>query len=102
MSLSMEGKVVTATKSFTPQSRIWYIASFLNSEMARVSPYTTKHVYDVLATEENNGTYTRLLAAKVKARLVIKENEATASADKTGNEASSKSSSKVITEVKRH
>src|SRR4029079_18897319 len=56
--------------------------------------YTTKHVYDVLATEENNGTYTRLLAAKVKARLVMKENEATASADKTGNEVSPKSSSK--------
>jgi thiol-disulfide isomerase/thioredoxin len=92
MSLSMESKVVTATKSFTPQSRIWYIASFLNSEVERVSPYTAKHVYEVLTTEENNGTYTHLLAPKVKARLAMKENEATASVEKTSNAAASSKS----------
>lgn len=72
-STSMESKVVTATKRLSGQTLIWYIASFLNSDVDKVSPYTASHIYSVLGSTEKNGTYTKLLGSKVQARLARKD-----------------------------
>lgn len=76
--LSIERKVQTAVQSFTGLSRSWCIAYLLNSELARISQYNAKHVYNVLSLQDDSGTYPPLLKKKVDARLALKEEVAVA------------------------
>ncbi len=77
--LSIERKVQTAVQSFTGLSRSWCIAYLLNNELARISQYNAKHVYNVLSLQDESGTYPALLKKKVDARLALKEDVAAAS-----------------------
>jgi len=89
LSLSMESKVVTANKNFSGQSLVWFIAWYLNANIASVSQYTAKHTYETLSLKENNGTYTQLLKSKVQQQLSAK----TAAAKEEENSKSSSATS---------
>ena len=91
LSISMESKVMTASKNFSGESLIWFIASYLNDNVDKVSQYTAQHIFDVLKTKENNGTYTKLLQPKVEARLAKKDVATNDIKDNSGKSAASKS-----------
>jgi len=91
LSISMESKVNVANKNFTGQSLIWFIASYLNDNVDKVSLYTAGHIYDVLKTKENNGTYSQLLKNKVETRLARKDVATTDAKDSGDKSAATKS-----------
>ena len=90
-SISMESKVNIASKNFSGQSLIWFIASYLNDNVDKVSQYTAQHIFEVLKTKESNGTYTKLLQPKVEARLTKKDIATNESKDANEKSATSKS-----------
>lgn len=72
-STSMEKKMAFTNQSIQGKANIYFIASYLNDNVALVSPYTAKHIYGMLNTNEKNGEYTKLLKSKCEQRIKTKE-----------------------------
>lgn len=71
--LSLEKKAQTAQQHFKGLSLTWSIANLLNNDVAKISQYTAKHVYNVLSLQDEKGDYAALLKKKVEERLAMKE-----------------------------
>ena len=84
-SISMESKIACANQSIQGKANIYFIASYLNDNVANVSPYTAKHMYGILSDNEKKGEYTKLLKAKCETRIKDKGegNSASKKSDET-------------------
>ncbi|MGB3076694.1 MAG: TlpA disulfide reductase family protein [Chitinophagales bacterium] len=71
--LSVEKKVQTAMQHFSGESLDWCIAYLLNNDIAKVSQYTAKHIFNVLSLQDESGDYPKLLKNKVDERLAVKD-----------------------------
>jgi thiol-disulfide isomerase/thioredoxin len=80
-SISMEKKMGFCNQTLTGKPNIYFIASFLNENVTNVSPYTAKHIYELLGNNEKNGEYTKLLKTKCEKQIKMKvvEDKKTAS-----------------------
>lgn len=83
-SISMEKKMAFTNQSIQGQANIYFIANYLNDNVAGVSPYTAKHIYGLLGTNEKNGEYSKLLKSKCEERIKTKEVVATAKSPADG------------------
>ena len=72
-SISMEKKMAVTNQTINGKANVYFIATYLNENVANVSPYTAKHVYDMLSFNENKGEYTKLLKQKCEKRINTKE-----------------------------
>lgn len=72
-STSMEKKMAFANQNIQGQAKNYFIAYYLNENVGAVSPYTAKHIYGILADNEKNSDYTKLLKTKCEARINTKE-----------------------------
>ena len=72
-STSMEKKMAFTNQSIQGKVNIYFIANYLNDNVSLVSPYTAKHIYGILSTNEKNGEYTNLLKSKCEQRIKTKE-----------------------------
>ena len=82
-SISMEKKMAFSNQTIQGKANIYFIASFLNDNVAVVSPFTAKHIYELLSYKEKNGEYTKLLKQKCEQRMKAKvtEDKTTAAAN---------------------
>jgi len=74
------------------KTNIYFIGSFLNDNVGNVSPFTAKHIYELLSYNEKNGEYTKLLKQKCEQRMktkVIEEKKPTSAASSLADNASS-------------
>ncbi len=90
-SISMEKKMGVTNQTILGKSNIYFIASFLNENVGSVSPFTTKHIFELLSYNEKNGEYTKLVKAKCEQRIKTKvvEDKTVASASSGKGEATS-------------
>jgi thiol-disulfide isomerase/thioredoxin len=85
-STSMEMKMGFCNQTIQGKSNIYCIANYLNENVALVSPYTAKHIYGLLSTNEKNGEYSKLLKTKCEQQIKSKEVVTVTSAEnKTGD-----------------
>lgn len=72
-SISMEKKMAFANQTILNKANVYFIASYLNDNVANVSPFTAKHIFEMLSFNEKNGEYTKLLKPKCEKRINTKE-----------------------------
>ncbi|MGZ4116422.1 MAG: TlpA family protein disulfide reductase [Bacteroidia bacterium] len=72
-STSMEMKMGFCNQNIQGKSNIYSIANYLNDNVNLVSPYTAKHIYGLLCTNEKNAEYCKLLKTKCEQKIKSKE-----------------------------
>ncbi|MEO8146593.1 MAG: TlpA disulfide reductase family protein [Bacteroidia bacterium] len=72
-SISMEKKMAFTNQFIQGQAKVYFIATYLNDNVASVSPYTAKHIYGMLTDNDKKGDYTKLLKVKCEVRINTKE-----------------------------
>ncbi len=88
-SISMEKKMGFANQTLIGKPNVYFIASFLNENVTNVSPYTAKHIYELLGNNEKSGEYTKLLKTKCEKQIKMKvvEDKKTASSSTPSDQA---------------
>ena len=72
-SVSMEKKMAFTNQTIIGRANAYFIANYLNDNVANVSPFTAKHIYEMLSFNEKKGEYTRLLKTKCEKQINNKE-----------------------------
>ena len=85
-STSMEMKMGFCNQTIQGKSNIYSLANYLNENVTLVSPYTAKHIYGLLCTNEKSSEYCNLLKTKCEQKIKSKEVvAATSTENKTGD-----------------
>lgn len=82
LSVSLQRKMEFAQQNLKGKAAIYFMASYLNAQVDKVSPLVAKTCYTMLSEQENKGEYSRLLKPKCTRRMKAKEDKAVASDDR--------------------
>ncbi len=91
-SISMEKKMGFTNQTIQGKANVYFIGSFLNDNVGNVSPFTAKHIYELLSYNEKYGEYTKLVKQKCEQRMktkVTEEKKPTSAASSSADNASS-------------